>query len=141
MVFQDPNTGVVYDITPNTGVSDPQFNPGETGCERTDDFHCFATADRFNFAPYNLLLTPSERKSVFGQVRFDFTPTFSGHAKVLYNQRESANQAAPEPFFLGTDAGVYNDRSEEHTYELQSLMPISYAVFCLKKKKTQKILT
>src|SRR3546814_10662423 len=28
------------------------------------------------------------------------------------------------------------DRSEEHTYELQSLMRISYAVFCLKKKQT-----
>src|SRR3546814_5425393 len=27
------------------------------------------------------------------------------------------------------------DRSEEHTSELQSLMRISYAVFCLKKKK------
>src|SRR3546814_3071803 len=31
-------------------------------------------------------------------------------------------------------------RSEEHTSELQSLMRISYAVFCLKKKKTQKTL-
>src|SRR3546814_4740029 len=29
-----------------------------------------------------------------------------------------------------------NDRSEEHTSELQSLMRISYAVFCLKKKRT-----
>src|SRR3546814_7137648 len=29
-------------------------------------------------------------------------------------------------------------RSEEHTSELQSLMRISYAVFCLKKKKTTK---
>src|SRR3546814_2883003 len=29
------------------------------------------------------------------------------------------------------------DRSEEHTSELQSLMRISYAVFCLKKKKNQ----
>src|SRR3546814_7602805 len=29
-------------------------------------------------------------------------------------------------------------RAEEHTSELQSLMRISYAVFCLKKKKTQK---
>src|SRR3546814_10522481 len=29
-------------------------------------------------------------------------------------------------------------RSEEHTSELQSLMRISYAVFCLKKKQTQK---
>src|SRR3546814_2636829 len=30
-------------------------------------------------------------------------------------------------------------RSEEHTSELQSLMRISYAVFCLKKKKTKLI--
>src|SRR3546814_2176110 len=30
-------------------------------------------------------------------------------------------------------------RSEEHTSELQSLMRISYAVFCLKKKKRKKV--
>src|SRR3546814_7026446 len=30
------------------------------------------------------------------------------------------------------------DRSEEHTSELQSLMRISYAVFCLKKKKQEQ---
>src|SRR3546814_5140165 len=32
-------------------------------------------------------------------------------------------------------------RSEEHTSELQSLMRISYAVFCLKKKKTSNLST
>src|SRR3546814_3809644 len=32
--------------------------------------------------------------------------------------------------------GMEVSRSEEHTSELQSLMRISYAVFCLKKKKT-----
>src|SRR3546814_8607587 len=32
----------------------------------------------------------------------------------------------------------FQGRSEEHTSELQSLMRISYAVFCLKKKNTQK---
>src|SRR3546814_1957205 len=32
-------------------------------------------------------------------------------------------------------AVVASERSEEHTSELQSLMRISYAVFCLKKKK------
>src|SRR3546814_7866273 len=35
--------------------------------------------------------------------------------------------------------GQEHDRSEEHTSELQSLMRISYAVFCLKKKKTTTI--
>src|SRR3546814_10100675 len=33
------------------------------------------------------------------------------------------------------------DRSEEHTSELQSLMRISYAVFCLKKKKNKNVTT
>src|SRR3546814_1563294 len=33
---------------------------------------------------------------------------------------------------------LYAYRSEEHTSELQSLMRISYAVFCLKKKKNNK---
>src|SRR3546814_3669960 len=35
----------------------------------------------------------------------------------------------------GTPAAGFAGRSEEHTSELQSLMRISYAVFCLKKKK------
>src|SRR3546814_10190371 len=34
-------------------------------------------------------------------------------------------------------AAIASSRSEEHTSELQSLMRISYAVFCLKKKNTQ----
>src|SRR3546814_8576071 len=38
----------------------------------------------------------------------------------------------------GTPAAA-EARSEEHTSELQSLMRISYAVFCLKKKKSTRI--
>src|SRR3546814_4966067 len=38
-------------------------------------------------------------------------------------------------WFYGTGSG--STRSEEHTSELQSLMRISYAVFCLKKNKKQ----
>src|SRR3546814_1446253 len=38
--------------------------------------------------------------------------------------------------FGGADVGLRRVRSEEHTSELQSLMRISYAVFCWKKKKT-----
>src|SRR3546814_4577981 len=41
-----------------------------------------------------------------------------------------------DPFFgTGTTGAVAKRRSEEHTSELQSLMRISYAAFCLKKKK------
>src|SRR3546814_5075721 len=47
-------------------------------------------------------------------------------------QRRSARQGAAPPL-----SGAGQRRSEEHTSELQSLMRISYAVFCLKKKKTK----
>src|SRR3546814_7268922 len=40
----------------------------------------------------------------------------------------------PHPLRVG-ELGAVVDRSEEHTSELQSLMRISYAVFCLKNKK------
>src|SRR3546814_2055747 len=41
--------------------------------------------------------------------------------------------AVPQPFLVMATQNPI--RSEEHTSELQSLMRISYAVFCLKKKK------
>src|SRR3546814_2153383 len=41
--------------------------------------------------------------------------------------------AAPEPAYHGLNFQETFGRSEEHTSELQSLMRISYAVFCLKK--------
>src|SRR3546814_2250466 len=59
---------------------------------------------------------------------------------------EAAGDKAASTKMIGTSARSSNnsiekdarptaDRSEEHTSELQSLMRISYAVFCLKKKK------
>src|SRR3546814_7251212 len=53
-------------------------------------------------------------------------------------ESEAAFALAPPPAKAG---GGWEGRSEEHTSELQSLMRISYAVFCLKKKtnKTRNI--
>src|SRR3546814_7540859 len=42
----------------------------------------------------------------------------------------------PPADYLSKGVDHQTKRSEEHTSELQSLMRISYAVFCLKKKKT-----
>src|SRR3546814_7823381 len=52
--------------------------------------------------------------------------------------RYSPTCLLPAPPFPATAAMPVRrcSRSEEHTSELQSLMRISYAVFCLKKKKT-----
>src|SRR3546814_5614479 len=53
--------------------------------------------------------------------------------------RERDPGLEPRRLCAGTrqPCGALSGRSEEHTSELQSLMRISYAVFCLKKKKTK----
>jgi len=112
--FVDPNTGAVQDLVPNVGSGTPTYD-GSAGCSRTDDYHCFTSADRFNYAQYNLLMTPSERKGVFGQFRFDITDNLQWYVKALGNRRESTNQAAPEPLGLGPNAGTGNPLADNIT--------------------------
>src|SRR3546814_970337 len=53
--------------------------------------------------------------------------------------RTLAAGLAPSITLIGTSSRAHPDaRSEEHTSELQSLMRISYAVFCLKKNKSEQ---
>src|SRR3546814_3379386 len=57
-------------------------------------------------------------------------------ALMAYNTAiELKAKSLPVILYRVTSKGMLNKRSEEHTSELQSLMRISYAVFCLKKKK------
>src|SRR3546814_20439579 len=69
---------------------------------------------------------------------FPYTTLFRSHQVAgrvgeQVEQREAGLAAVDDPRCL-----VALLRSEEHTSELQSLMRISYAVFCLKKKITQE---
>src|SRR3546814_3055623 len=59
------------------------------------------------------------------------------NAPGLGRNRAGAGDEAPARWKvpLATPGRRGDERSEEHTSELQSLMRISYAVFCLKKKK------
>src|SRR6056297_2779041 len=66
-------------------------------------------------------------------VRFAWSGTFHSVANRLL--RHYAGNVGLDPAFSVLDRG--DARSEEHTSELQSLRRISYAVFCLKKKKKQ----
>src|SRR3546814_4796477 len=70
-------------------------------------------------------MKPVHRRVIYGMYDGGFRPdkSFSKCARVV-----------------GEVMGQYHPhRSEEHTSELQSLMRISYAVFCLKKKNKQQI--
>src|SRR3546814_9612869 len=67
------------------------------------------------------------------------SPIRGATAKRSISGRRSASDApGAAPPFHPTHR---SPRSEEHTSELQSLMRISYAVFCLKKKKKKKNIT
>ncbi|EQD67788.1 TonB-dependent outer membrane receptor, partial [mine drainage metagenome] len=90
-IFTDPNTQQVQDLTLNGAFPNGAVYP--------TDFHNFTTADRFNFAPYNLLLTPNKRDSVFASTRYQLTDDITWYVRGLYVQRKSVNQAAPEPIF------------------------------------------
>src|SRR3546814_5457009 len=69
---------------------------------------------------------------------FPYTTLFRSHP---YAASHRAGRAAADPAGnsasaqAGRQSYCRRARSEEHTSELQSLMRISYAVFCLKKKK------
>src|SRR3546814_5318451 len=68
---------------------------------------------------------PDEAFHVAGQMQLDFTARFPRIDRATDGMQVGVGQHAP---------AVVTQRSEEHTSELQSLMRISYAVFCLKKK-------
>src|SRR3546814_4485255 len=59
--------------------------------------------------------------------------------RTLEDDRGTGGAVAKQPEHRSVHReGKIAGRSEEHTSELQSLMRISYAVFCLKKKKKQQ---
>jgi iron complex outermembrane receptor protein len=100
-VFADPVLGVVS-VAPNAGVSDPVWNPLDPD---NDDFHSFALDDRFNYQPFNHLVTPNERLSLFGKAEYDFSDNLRFRVLASFNNRQSQGRAAPVPLFWGLDGG------------------------------------
>lgn len=92
-----------YDLTLNGGTTTPVWNPADPSA---GTYHDFSGADRFNYGPYNLLLTPSQRKSMFARMTFAISDDVNVTVKGLFNNRRSTNRAAPEPIFVGPFAGT-----------------------------------
>ncbi|WP_374468958.1 TonB-dependent receptor [Phenylobacterium sp.] len=109
-IISDPNTGTDFDVTLRQALGVGQratYIPGDP-TSAAGSYKAFTTADRFNFQPYNYILTPLERTSVFGSLRHDFSDDVRLRVRASYVERRSANQAAPLPLFVGPDAGNGN---------------------------------
>src|SRR3546814_1510850 len=76
-------------------------------------------------------LEPDGRWTVVGRVQ----TRLGAQAMVLTFGPDAVFGVLPQPDGSLLHITTSHGRSEEHTSELQSLMRISYAVFCLKKKK------
>ncbi len=70
----DPNTGMGLDMTVNDGVGGVPFYDPANPAGGGDDFHPFTTADRFNYAQFNLLAAPVERFNIFTKIEQEITP-------------------------------------------------------------------
>src|SRR3546814_6936965 len=80
----------------------------------------------------------SPSKSTFISNSYFFNPSDALAQDPSFPPPLSARSSKAPLGFRGAERRP--SRSEEHTSELQSLMRISYAVFCLKKKKKQQAL-
>lgn len=67
-----------------------------------------SSTDSFNFAPYNYLLTPSERYGAWLSFKQELGSDVSLRVKAIYNRRNSTTEAAFLPLFVGPDAGNGN---------------------------------
>src|SRR3546814_2015172 len=100
---------------------------------RTDTLFPYTTL--FRSEPVRIRLS-FEIGEDFGLPREHPRPARVGREAVAVEMARNIARAAG----IGVVApGAADARSEEHTSELQSLMRISYAVFCLKKKKQKEL--
>ena len=100
-----PDQSNFYDVTLNNGTTTPAWNPANPVAPPST-YHNWSGADRFNFAPLNLLLTPSQRKAIWTSINYDINDDVQMYAKGMFNNRTSTNEAAPEPIFVGPYAGT-----------------------------------
>ncbi|MCY4095179.1 MAG: TonB-dependent receptor, partial [Gammaproteobacteria bacterium] len=101
VIFTDPNTGSFVNCALNEGVVGLPVYDAQDPCGANDDYRPWSNRDRFNYAPFNLVLTPSKRKGLFGRVEHEISPTLRLHARLLMHERKSTNQGAPEPVWAG----------------------------------------
>src|SRR3546814_19984681 len=80
----------------------------------------------------NGAVTPEDAVALAARILQDQLRLFVNFEEPQQERREEAGEDVP------FNKNLLRKRSEEHTSELQSLMRISYAVFCLKKKNTKQ---
>src|SRR3546814_3457940 len=109
------------------------LNPNWIGPEQDGYSPYLPNSVNYNHVSSRFYLDLSARVKVFGG-EDNKVELFGGIRNVLDKDPPREIRLNGNPLYFDP----IGRRSEEHTSELQSLMRISYAVFCLKKKKQKK---
>ena len=87
------------------GCAQVAINPGANGqTVDKNNYHCFTNADKYNYAPINLVLTPQERSSAFINGMYHLTDNVDVYLDTWHNKTSSAFQLAPS--IIGTLGGL-----------------------------------
>jgi outer membrane receptor protein involved in Fe transport len=82
-------------VSRNEGASGASLDPA--------NYHCFSGADAYNYQPFNLLITPQERTSLFTMLNYELGEGMEAYGEVLYNRTRSGFQLASLPFDANAD--------------------------------------
>jgi len=100
----DPVSGAcsVGQTRPNGTAGQFTYNDGQRGL----NWRNRTGTDVYNYAPDNYLITPQERKSIFGRASVNITDDTRFVATTTYNNRRSEQALAAMPIVLGTGPGA-----------------------------------
>ncbi|MES1262740.1 MAG: TonB-dependent receptor plug domain-containing protein, partial [Peristeroidobacter soli] len=100
-----------------TGCSSVTRTAGTSGTSLAD-YRCYAgNSDAYNYQPFNLVMTPQERGSIFANYDYQINDAMQLYAEVLYSRTSSGFQIAPLPFDALADDVVISGQSYYNPFD------------------------
>ncbi|HVA54975.1 MAG TPA: TonB-dependent receptor, partial [Gammaproteobacteria bacterium] len=125
---QCPTTNFGSSSSPNyEPLCDLTLIPGQPGTAASQ-YAPFQQTDRFNYAPYNYVLTPEERYSAYMASTTDLADNLTFKTSVNYSHRNSTQQAGPTPLFFASTSIITdvpaNQQYNPFGFDLNTNAPI-----------------
>ena len=92
---------------------------GSAGTNLVTDYRCYVgTTDAYNYQPFNLIMTPQERGSIFANYEYDINEAMQLYSEVLYSRTSSGFQIAPLPFDSQADDVIISADSYYNPFDI-----------------------
>ena len=131
----DPVSGrcSVTETRPNGTPGQFTYDPGRSGLQWRNR----TGADLYNYAPDNYLLTPQERKSIFGRATLNLTDNVMAFMQATYNNRRSEQLLAAMPIVLGSGPGAGTQSRTVYISEFNIYNPFGEPVSRIQRRAVE----